>query len=73
MKINQIAAVVQYGLTGIQTIFFYHLGIRLDDEMKPDIPASCRSQHGNQIRQNRHITKFLKYKIHPARQYVLIV
>ena len=73
MKINQIAAVVQYGLTGIQAIFLYHLRIGLDDEMEPDIPASCRSQHGNQLRQNRHITEFLEYKVHPTRQYVLIV
>ena len=73
MEINQIAAVVQYGLTGIQAIFFYHLGIGLDNQVEPDISASCSCQHGNQIRQNRHITKFLKYKIHPARQYVLIV
>ena len=73
MKINQIAAVVQYSLTGIQAIFLYHLGIGLDDEMEPDIPASCRSQHGNQLRQNRHITEFLEYKVHPTRQYVLIV
>ena len=68
MEINQIAAVVQYRLTGIQTIL-----IGLDNQVEPDISASCSCQHGNQIRQNWHITKFLKYEIHPARQYGLIV
>lgn len=31
MEINQIAAVIQYRLTGIQAIFLYHLGIGLDN------------------------------------------
>lgn len=49
MEINQITAVIQYPLAGINLIFVYHLRIRLDNQMETNISASCRCQHRNQI------------------------